>query len=402
MIVRPARPEDFDEIIALERKAFPSVPGEMIRSFAFNDPWGRLEHTRVAEIDGEIASIVRIVRRPIRLGGVTIWLGGISGVGTLPKHRGKGGASACLRDALDYMKRHNMSVSMLFCVINDFYARIGFQTLPVTRYTVALEGVPEAAPEEFSIRQASWERDLESVADIFERFNQGRGTAVVRSPEYWRAWRTWAIWDAYVYETPEAFLVAQCDEAAVAYSRAKLAPKGEKQAELLELCCLPDGEGASLGLFGRTCALARERGFSEIGFFLPEDHPLLEQLHSAGTELEQSESTAMMWRVVDLAALLDRLLPNLCCFCNVQGEWSLSVNDQVVGLRCTDGSVRLAEPSGDVVQIGPATLIALLTRRSLPDADEVRNLYENHPDLLSVLNIGRYFPAPVYYRADEF
>ncbi len=402
MTVRPAHPEDFDEIIALERKAFPSVPEEMIRSFAFNDPWGRLEHTRVAEIDGELASIVRIVKRPIRLGGVTVWLGGISGVGTLPKHRGKGCASACLRDALDYMKRHSMPVSMLFCVINEFYARLGFQTLPVTRYSVALEGVPEAAPEEFSIRQASWERDLEAVADIFERFNQGRGTAVVRSHEYWRAWTTWAIWDAYVYETPEAFLIAQCDGAAVAYSRSKLVPKGEKQAELLELCCLPGAEGASLGLFARTCALARERGFTELGFFSPEDHPLLERLHSVGVQLEQSESTAMMWRVVDLAALLECLLPNLSHFCKVNGQWCLSVNDQVVGLRCTYGNVRLAEPSGDVVQMGPATLIALLTRRHLPDTDETRNLYENHPDLLSVLNIGQHFPAPVYYRADEF
>jgi len=274
--------------------------------------------------------------------------------------------------------------------------------LPVTRYSVALEGVPEAAPEEFSIRQASWERDLEAVADIFERFNHGRGTAVVRSHEYWRAWRTWAIWDAYVYETPEAFLIAQCDEAAVAYSRSKLAPKGEKQAELLELCCLPGAEGASLGLFARTCALARERGFTELGFFLPEDHPLLERLHSAVARLEQSESTAMMWRVVDLAALLDRLLPNLSHFCKVNGQWCLSVNNQMVGLHCSEANVRLAEPSGDVVQMGPATLIALLTRRDLPDTDETRNLYENHPDLLSVLNIGQHFPAPVYYRADEF
>ena len=402
MTVRGARPEDFDKIIAVQLRTFPSLSEEMIRAFALNDPWGEDEHARVCVMDDEIASVVRIAKRPIRLGGTTVWLGGISGVGTLRKHRGKGGASACMRDALGYMKQQGMPISALFCDINRFYDRLGYQTLHVPWFRLSLGDVPAPNPGEYTLRLTDLDRDVEAVAAIFDRFNERRGTTLARTLEYWRAWPTWAVWEAYLHETLPAFLIAERDGEPVAYSRAKLAPRREKVAELLELCCVPGGEGASLPLFARTCELARDWGFKKIRAFLPTDHPVLSQLRATGVPVERTEFTNMMWRVVDLPGLLEPLLPDMSRFCSVRGEWTIKVNDQALTLRCAKGSVQLAQPSTEPVEIGPATLVALLSGHELPVTSDVANLRENHPDLLGVLNIGWHFPAPVYWYADDF
>jgi predicted N-acetyltransferase YhbS len=405
MIVRAASPEDFDEIIALELKAFPSLREDMIRAFVSNDPWGRLEHTRVAVIDGQVASVVRIAKRPIRLGSAVVWLGGISGVGTLPKFRKRGGASACVQDALAYMRERGMPLSALFTDINPFYERLGYQTLPTPSFRFRIpSGTAGVSPAtgDIMVRQADPSRDLDAVTRLYDSFNDGRALTVARSPEYWRAWPTWATWETYVFETPEAFLIAERDGMPVAYSRAKLAPRREKTAELMEMCCLRGEEHACLPLFARTCELARERGFEAFRASLPRDHPLLAQVAQAGVSVEREEFTSMMWRVVDLRGLLAATLPDLSRHCVMAGEWGLTVGDQRLTLRYAPGSVTLSDARAEPMEVGPAALVALLSGHALPATPDVAALRERSPALLGVLNIGRHFPAPVYWRADDF
>jgi predicted N-acetyltransferase YhbS len=88
-------------------------------------PGARPELRRVARVGGRIVAHVGIIDLTVRIGRARLRMGGLAGVMTDPEHRGRGLASACMRDAVDFMRREGFDVSFLFG-IRDFYHRFGY------------------------------------------------------------------------------------------------------------------------------------------------------------------------------------------------------------------------------------------------------------------------------------
>src|SRR5437763_536387 len=75
---------------------------EGMRAHIFDDPSDRLDQSRLAEVDGHVASYVRVNARTLTYGPATLPMAGIASVSTLPAYRGRGLATAVLADCLAY------------------------------------------------------------------------------------------------------------------------------------------------------------------------------------------------------------------------------------------------------------------------------------------------------------
>jgi len=89
------------------------------------DPGTRPEFHRFARQDGRIVSRLKIVEMTLRIGRARVRMGGIGDVQTDPACRGRGCASACIRDSIEFMRREGFDLSILFG-IRDFYHRFGY------------------------------------------------------------------------------------------------------------------------------------------------------------------------------------------------------------------------------------------------------------------------------------
>ena len=90
-----------------------------------HDPGTRPEFHRFGRLDGRIVSRLKIVESTLRIGRARVRMGGIGDVQTDPAYRGRGCASACIRDSIEFMRREGFDLSILFG-IRDFYRRFGY------------------------------------------------------------------------------------------------------------------------------------------------------------------------------------------------------------------------------------------------------------------------------------
>lgn len=172
---------ELDEVVSLCDAAFPKTSREYFARHVLKDRTLVPDDTRVLVKDGKIISSVQVFPRTMYCRGEEIGFGGIGNVATLPSERGKGYAGKVLRDALEYIRKKKLPVSLLTTTINPYYAKFGFQT--IQRHVVQME--LNGAGEHAGVRPFERARDLRKIIDSYDRFSTQFVGSLVRSEAYW-------------------------------------------------------------------------------------------------------------------------------------------------------------------------------------------------------------------------
>jgi len=185
-IFRAVRPEEQEACLTLWARVF--SPNEDFFERYFRDTHWQPHYTRVCEVDGTLVAAVQLVRRPVRLAnGHTVWMAGIANVATLPEYRGHGLASQLLRDLHAVMDSEDFTFGLLFTGIHEFYARLGWERLPLPLY----EAVPKPAElGNWRFRVAD-ETELPYLQRWYADFYADHPLSVARDDTYWRVWTRW-------------------------------------------------------------------------------------------------------------------------------------------------------------------------------------------------------------------
>ena len=267
------------------------------------DPWYDLNNTRACFVDGQVASVVVIFERPMRIGSSVVRMGGLGSVGTHPDHRKKGYSSQVLLDTADYLESASFDLSMLFTGTNRHYAKAGWVTYPVTLRSIDLSNWPQldlaAETTELSIETCNYGTDLPILVEIYNQFNKSRTGTTVRNQAYWENQPEWRGQD------PALFWVARQNGQVVAYLKG-----GEK--EILEIgrrLNLPNGVRVLAQLMvhflqNRVAANQEQIQVNDCA----EIRQFLDRL---GLESSTRETTHFMFRITNFRSLLEKICPML-------------------------------------------------------------------------------------------
>ncbi|MDW8107066.1 MAG: GNAT family N-acetyltransferase [Armatimonadota bacterium] len=264
---RAVRPAEQQACVDLWARVFTPNSDYFTRYFA--DPWWQPHYTRVCEVEGQLVAAVQVVRRPIRLhDGSTLWMAGIANVATLPEYRGHGFASHLMRDAHTVMDSEDFAFGLLFTGIQDFYARLGWETLPLPLY----EGEPVAVDLEGWRFRVAREEDLPHLQRWHEAFYANHPLSVARNDTYWRVWTRWedAEWrnKFYLAEDPNGtlrgYVVLETQ-----YERDEQGNSALRAVSLAELGCEPSDLEAQRMLVGYASQTAHMAGVP-LEIHLPE------------------------------------------------------------------------------------------------------------------------------------
>jgi len=252
------------------------VPRAYFERHWSNDPWKDLNGIRVAVDEGQLVATVRVFRRRLWLGGVSVETGGVGEVCTRPEYRGRGLSGALLEDALRFMTEQHMALSLLFSGLHEHYGRYGWSVAPLELGVTMVE--PGGAGP-YEVRQVE-PADRAELALLYEQFAPRFDGPLVRSPEYWASW-----WEAEQHNT----WVARSDGTLVGYVSLRQRSTGDLQVDDFAAAPGPDTGALLRDLAGAAVAAggtAQRRIYYPLAAF-----PGLEPL-------ERAVVTGAMYRVV--------------------------------------------------------------------------------------------------------
>src|SRR5579884_2393063 len=174
---RAARPDDVPAILELTSQAFGEDIRPRMAAMLYGDATYRPAQSRLALLDGVPASHVRVAPRPIRYGAVTLPMGGVGAVATLPAYQGRGLASALLADATALMVESGYPLGMLFTGIPPFYMRLGWVPFPEYQFQFCCERggrTPALGFDGYAVRPFDARHDLAAVARVYDAYNEHR------------------------------------------------------------------------------------------------------------------------------------------------------------------------------------------------------------------------------------
>ncbi|MBT5872330.1 MAG: GNAT family N-acetyltransferase [Candidatus Latescibacteria bacterium] len=157
------------------------------------DPTFRSENIRIVRAaDGILASQLYVIDRTVRIESSELRMGGIGGVGTDPKYRKQGMASALMRDAEAFMKTNDFDISILFSIPEDYYTRFGYMTV-LPEFTTTLMGLARlktlsAIKSSMQVRKLK-PGDITSISGLYAAVHSEVTGSVKRSTAHWK-WLT--------------------------------------------------------------------------------------------------------------------------------------------------------------------------------------------------------------------
>ena len=90
----------------------------------------RIEWMALGRVDGELATLLGLLRREILVGGKPVWVIGVGGVATHPNWQKRGLSSTLLQAAEKFMReKMNATFGLLVCADErrSFYGRVGWK-----------------------------------------------------------------------------------------------------------------------------------------------------------------------------------------------------------------------------------------------------------------------------------
>lgn len=245
--VRAIREDEYDGCLELWKTVFPNDPAGFFERYFFGDHDFQPEYTRVRMVDGRIVSAVHIVKRIVSCGDLTLTMGGVANVATLPEFRGKGYSTACMKQAIEIMEADAMDFSLLATGIHDFYGRQGYET--VEREILSGEIRPDFTHQYSYITVRPYEeRDDAALHLIHLAFNRERPLTVRRSGPYWRDWIGW-----YRGASPGKARIAELDGNVVGYCFYSL--DEERQECRVQEIAVRDAAEAAIGVLLEAAAV---------------------------------------------------------------------------------------------------------------------------------------------------
>lgn len=353
MEIRGAYESELEQVVELCCLAFNPDGHERYWQYVRGDSSYRLPQTRVVVVNDTVVSTLRVWERRIRVGASLVTMGGIGGVGTHPKYRGVGYASALMRDTIDYLRATGCDVGALFTIIPEtFYRRLGWTSLPLHGFHVPRNSTTDTRrPSDWEISTFDPETDLDAVARLYDCINAQQSGSIARTRAYW---------DMVPCRIREVLptVVARQGERIDGYLNYGI---HERTAEVREVGYLPDDPDVLEALvfhFLKVCGAQKVEKIE--GVFSPQ-HPFVERLtvRSNGA-LTPITDTKMMLYAVDLPVLLRRLI--------VGWESQIAdaeetfppltvklpaLNDQQAALRHNaDGTLQVVPEDADTVDLG--------------------------------------------------
>ncbi len=285
-IIRSVRPDEHQSVLEFWPTVFKGYTWEFYAQYYDSDPWQKDEYTRLCEVDGRVVAAVQLCRRPVESPWGELLMGGIANVATLVEHRGHGYSSQLLTSAIEIMEREGFDFSVLYTGINDFYARLGWVTVPCGLINATLD--PERpvppAPEGQEIPPSVGE-----LREVYNAFNAGRPIAGVRPPEYW-GWILGRLKGCRWVTVRESGRL-------IAYA-ASLTEQA--RVNIREICWLPGREDAVGPLAAGVAAQAAAAGVGEVFAIAPAEPALLQALQAAGVKAVPSTYKSAMFRRIKM------------------------------------------------------------------------------------------------------
>lgn len=400
MQIRDVRDDEIDELIDHMDLVF-NIPPERMEMAYRHDSTVRLHQVKVAVEDGRIVSAVRVANRPVRIGEVRVEMGGIGGVSTHPDYRGRGYCTAVLEAQIEYMQQQEYDISMLFTGIVGFYRRLGWYSFPEHSAKAPVPDTFEADCESpYIVREYQQDTDLDAVIACYDDYNAERTLSMVRHRQYWLDGHT-----QFMGGVP--WLVAERDGQVSAYLSGST-------DDVHEACCLDGHLAAFDALADSVMERAADGDTDEIRCRLHYNHPMTDRFRQiCGGRISHTFSEGMMLRVIQLAPLLQKLVPvfqrRLCEACFNCPE-PMSIGFDLVGQSATlavEGqSVAVTDDAADLqLHINSRQFFMLLLGGGTVDEQwrllqaRGNNIADSYRGLIRVL-----FPRQeyTYYGCDHF
>ena len=194
------------------------------------------EHPSVLQDGHVVANVVSTAALSIRVSRLT--MGGIGHVATHPDFRGQVLSIALPNEAIGLMRQRLPPVPALYG-INEFYARLGWTTIP---FASTLGPLPKEAPQPsglYAIENTTVPEGLPEAPGIYEQWAAGWVGALDRSPEYWRVNGSWTD-DEFITEDHGATTRAMRDGRVCGYLRGRIANLPPSDAPLTRCAISPD------------------------------------------------------------------------------------------------------------------------------------------------------------------
>ncbi len=147
--IRAVGESELEEMIQLQCMIFRPDGYDRFRGYIHGDSSYRLDQTRVVVVEGKVVTTLRNWERRLRIGSSIVRMAGVGGVGTHPEHRGRGYASALMRDAAESM-RQNLGLKISRGTIANVMKEHG------------LEGAPDRAKRMPGKDDIPWRRIVEA------------------------------------------------------------------------------------------------------------------------------------------------------------------------------------------------------------------------------------------------
>lgn len=362
-VVRAAQQDEYEEILDVTGAAFGRDPqhwGTIWKNDVNDSP----ELHRVGVLDGKIVAAVRIADRKMRVGCAVVNLGGIADVATHPDYRSRGFSTACLEDAIRFMEGNDYDLSMLFTGIQPFYRKLGWEVFP-TYYETYSPLDPEVmlqrplADNDLRIEQFTKEQHLSFVSRIHDEFNRLRTGTIVRGVDHYGG-------TLHKCHESEGFLVVLRGEDIVAYVRGGF---GETST-VFEYGTSESGRAEGL-LFGLRELVQRAHAHGSTALNIitmppigsDDEFEFFETGCWDGAQVDVTERTNMMFRLVDLNRFVIRILPVLRKSASSNpmhvafkvGGTMVGINSDGSEVSVTDGTDTLG-----VMSVSPITLLQFL------------------------------------------
>ena len=183
----------------------------------------------IANLDNneKFVSTVRVFIRRIFICGKSISMGGIGEVCTHPDYRRQGLSFSLLNKAIEFMKKQNLNVSVLFTGNHAHYEKHDYQKLAYPMLTFKVTASPSY---NYSMKKADFNNDLHIIQTIYEKTASRFSCVLDRFEDsYWKKWVSDELKEAHLIfdgPTPIAYFTPSVN-------------KENKIISFKEFVCLP-------------------------------------------------------------------------------------------------------------------------------------------------------------------
>jgi predicted acetyltransferase len=296
MIVKPADPEEYDEIEDVVKAAFkqPDLELGLVKTITNSDPNFHKGDLRVVRENGKAVSMMLIIRKTLRIGEALVSGAIVAPVATHPNHSGRGYCSAIMRNAVEYMKNEGFDITILWGH-PWLYTHYGYSPGMFSTKLVIAANSLNHTEEQRRIVRPFVEADLEQVTRIYNSNTSRTSCAEVRSPNIWE----WTVKDTVKFEviTNQAGNVSGYIVFGTDWGRQSVLEMGTMDDE------------TSGVILNRILEEAVRKDLKEIPCPVSPDHPFTRYAfwHDAEIRINSGRGAGMA-RVLNLNAILEKML----------------------------------------------------------------------------------------------